>query len=68
MYDLFFDTDCLPAFLWVRNEDALNNMKDIQKHTDEYKLEYITTGDILFDALDKVLLHKKKEMIYGLTC
>lgn len=30
---------------------ASNNMKDIQRYVEEYGLDHITTGDILYDAL-----------------
>ena len=35
---------------------ASNNMKDIQVYIKKYKLEHITTGDILFSALEKELI------------
>lgn len=32
---------------------ASNNLRDVSKHVKKYKLEHITTGDILVAALDK---------------
>lgn len=47
---LFFDTDCISAFLWVNNESIL---KDISVYVEEYGLLHVTTGDIMKMALDK---------------
>lgn len=47
---LFFDSDCISAFLWVREQ---NLFKDIALYIDELKLKHITTGDILIEALEK---------------
>ena len=39
---------------------ASNNLKDISKYIDKYKLEYITSGDILVDALSKGYIDEVK--------
>lgn len=44
---------------------ASNNMRDIKQYVDEYKLEHITTGDILIEALNKSISPRMKEILYG---
>lgn len=53
----FFDTDCLSAFLWVREESILAKLyagKIIlpAQVYNELKKVPLTTGDILVEALD----------------
>ncbi|MBN1778509.1 MAG: hypothetical protein JW811_10370 [Clostridiales bacterium] len=35
---------------------ASNNLSDVKRYTTEYRLEHVTTGDILVDALDQGII------------
>jgi predicted nucleic acid-binding protein len=39
---------------------ASNNLRDIQKYVEEYKLEHITTGDILCEALEQGIMTEEE--------
>jgi predicted nucleic acid-binding protein len=39
---------------------ASNNLRDIQKYVEAYKLEHITTGDILWEALEQGVMTEEE--------
>ena len=64
---IFFDTDCISAFLWVKNESLLETMysgkivipKEVYDELNKpsiLHLKHITTGDILVKAYEDNLI------------